>query len=194
MRAALGTIRSRAETDLETRAEPDPVVETVRLLLAHLGVPAREIQAVDVRGAAETLRRLTDGYGTDPRDIVGDALFDEAGAEAVVVRDIPFTSLCRHGLVPFRGRAHVAYLPGTAVVGLSKLARLVDLVAHRLQTPDRLAADVANAVQTSLGAEGVGVRIEAGPCGADRGETVVTQAFLGAFRLPLWRTRLAGML
>lgn len=194
MRAATGTVRSESCTTRAPRDEPDPVVETVRSLLAHLGVPAREIQTVDVRTAAETFRRLTAGYGTDPRDVVGDALFDEAGGEAVVVRDIPFTSLCRHGLVPFGGRAHVAYLPGTAVVGLSKLARLVDLFAHRLQTPDRLAADVANAVQTSLGAEGVGVRIEAGPCGVDRGETVVTQAFLGAFRLPLWRTRLVGLL
>lgn len=174
--------------------EPDPVAEVVLSLLAGLGVPAAEVRAVDADRAARTLRSLTRGYGAEPRDVVGDALFDEAGGEAVVVRDIPFTSLCRHELVPFRGRAHVAYLPGSAVVGLSKLARLVDLFAHRLQTPDRLAAELADAVLTSLGAEGVGVRIDAGPCGTDRGETVVAYAFLGAFRLPLWRARLAGML
>lgn len=187
-------VRSEADTTREARDEPDPVVETLRSLLAHIGVPAPEIQTLDVRGAAETLRRLTRGYGTDPRDLVGDARFAEARGEAVVVRDIPFTSLDRHELVPFGGRAHVAYLRGTSVVGLPKLAGLVELFAHRLQTPESLAADVAEAVQQSFGAEGVGVRIEAERCGVGRGETVVTQAFLGAFRLPLWRTRLAAML
>ncbi len=134
VRAVSGTVRSEADTPRESRDEPDPVVEALPALLACIGAPARETQAVDVRGAAETFRRLTSGYGTDPRDLIGDAGFAEARGEAVVVRDIPFTSLCRHELVPFGGRAHVAYLLGPLVVGFPKLAGLVELVAHRLQS------------------------------------------------------------
>ncbi len=99
--------------------------------------------------------------------------------------------MCREHLVPFYGRAHVAYLPGEAVVGLSKLARLVDLFAHRLQTPSRLADDVARAVQDGLEAKGVAVRgIEARELCPGGSGTVTSSAYLGDFRLPLWRGRL----
>lgn len=98
--------------------------------------------------------------------------------------------MCREHLVPFYGRAHVAYLPGEAVVGLSKLARLVDLFAHRLQTPSRLADDVARGVQDGLEAKGVAVRIEARELCPGGSGTVTSSAYLGDFRLPLWRGRL----
>lgn len=166
----------------------------VRRLLHTLGVPSSDIEALSPALVSSYLHRITDGYHRTPAEVVGDALFDDAGAGPVVVRDIPFVSLGRHDLVPFEGRAHLAYLPGDRVVGLSKLARLVDLFAHRLQTADRLASDVAESVEYQLAARGVWVRIEAGGGEASRGRTVVAQAVRGEFVSAEWRRRLAGLL
>lgn len=137
------------------------------------------------------VRRLLLALGV--AEVVGDALFDDAGAGPVVVRDIPFVSLGRHDLLPFGGRAHLAYLPGERVVGLSKLARLVDLFAHRLQTVERLATEVAGSIECQLAARGVWVRIEARGGEATRGRTVVAQAVRGEFASAEWRRRLAGL-
>lgn len=137
-------------------------------------------------GIADTLSRLTAGYRQSPRDVVGDALFAEKATEPVLVRDIPFTSLCQHHLMPFQGRAHVAYLPGGLVVGLSKLARVVDLFAARLQTQTALTSQVAHGLQSVLDARGVGVWMEARHTCPGSAGTVHTRCVLGDLRLPIW--------
>lgn len=164
----------------------------LRDMLEELGVPERDLDERRLISAANALRHLTQGYDRRPEEIIGDALFDEAGDEPVIVRDIPFVSLCGEHLLPFHGHAHVAYLPGTSVVGLSKLARLVDLYAHRLQTPSRLADNVAQAVLEGLDAKGVAVRIEARQVCPGVSGTVMSQVYLGAFKEPSWWRRLEG--
>lgn len=166
----------------------------LRHLLTELGVPEDTLDDRRLASAVDALRHATQGYGGRPEDVIGNAMFDEAGEEPVLVRDIAFVSMCREHFLPFHGCAHVAYLPGEAVVGLSKLARLVDLFAHRLQTPTRLADEVAAAVMSGLGARGVVVRIEARETCPGASGTVTSNAYLGAFRLPLWRGRLEGLL
>jgi len=110
---------------------------------------------------AKSLLALTSGYGGSPAAVVGDALFTVDARELVLVRDIDVFSLCEHHMLPFFGRAHVGYLPAGRVVGLSKLARLVDLFAKRLQVQERLTQQIADAVQEATGARGVAVVIEA---------------------------------
>lgn len=173
--------------------EHERAADLLRELLAELGVPDDTLDDRRLEGAVDALRHLMRGYGGRPGDVIGDAMFDEAGDEPVIVRDIPFVSMCREHVLPFHGQAHVAYLPGEAVVGLSKLARLVDLFAHRLQTPTSLADEVAEAVMEGLGARGVAVRIEARQVCPGVSGTITSNAYLGAFRLPLWRGRLEAM-
>lgn len=162
-------------------------------LLGELGVPKEDLDERHLAGAIAVMGGLLDGYGRSPEEVVGDARFEEARNEPVVLRDIPFVSMCREHLLPFRGRAHVTYLPGKAVVGLSRLAGLVDLVSHRLQTPSRLADELAHGVERTLGARGVAVRIEAGQLCPGVSGAVTSSAYLGEFRLPLWRGRLEAM-
>src|SRR5215208_6900904 len=110
---------------------------------------------------ARSLSFLTSGYKQDPREVVGSALFDAEYDEMVVVRDVELYSLCEHHLLPFFGRAHIAYLPGDKIVGLSKVARLVEVFARRLQVQERLTTEVANAINDILKPKGVGVVVEA---------------------------------
>ena len=169
------------------------VTELLRSVLVQLGVPGSALDERRLRSAAQALRHLTQGYGRRPEEIIGDALFDEAGGEPVVVRDIPFLSMCDEHLIPFHGHAHVAYLPGRRVVGLSKLARLVDLYAYRLQSPTRLADDIARAVLDGLAAKGVAIRIHARLGCPGTSGTVMSRADLGAFKAPSWRPWLEGL-
>lgn len=161
-------------------------------MLEELGVPESDLDERRLMSAAHALRHFTQGYARRPEEIIGDALFDDAGEEPVIVRDIPFVSMCGEHLLPFHGQAHVAYLPGASVVGLSKLARFVDLYAQRLQTPSRLADNVAQAVLEGLEAKGVAVRIEARQVCPGVSGTVISQVYLGAFKEPSWWRRLEG--
>lgn len=104
---------------------------------------------------------LTSGYKQNPKDILNDALFDSSNNEMVVVRDIEFYSLCEHHLLPFFGRVHCAYIPNQKVIGLSKIPRLVDMFARRLQIQEQLTEQIADALSEHIGAKGVGVVIEA---------------------------------
>lgn len=137
---------------------------------------------------ARSLRGLTDGYGLDIVDVVGDAVFAQEYDEMVVVRDLPFYSLCEHHLLPFFGVCHVAYHPAGRVIGLSKIPRVVDVFAHRLQLQERLTREVAEALQQVLQPAGVGVVIEARHLcmemrGVERtGAQTVTSCLLGVFR------------
>ncbi len=104
---------------------------------------------------------LTSGYKQDPKEILNDALFTSSNNEMVLVRDIEFYSLCEHHLLPFFGRAHIAYIPDKKVLGLSKMPRLVDLFARRLQIQEQLTEQIADAMIEFVGARGVGVVLEA---------------------------------
>jgi GTP cyclohydrolase I len=136
----------------------------------------------------KALRFLTNGYRQDPEKLLNGAMFSVCYDEMVVVKDIEVYSLCEHHLLPFFGKCHVAYIPNKKVVGLSKIARLVNMYARRLQIQERLTSQIAKAIQENLSPEGVGVIIEARHlCMVMRGvekqhSAAMTSAMLGAFR------------
>lgn len=137
---------------------------------------------------AKAMAWLTRGYAQDARGVIGDALFEVDSEQMVLVRDIELYSLCEHHLLPFYGKAHVAYIPDGRVVGLSKLARVVDVFARRLQVQERLTEEIAGALDDVLRPRGVGVVIEAAHMcmmmrGVERqGAMTVTSALRGAFK------------
>ncbi len=161
----------------------------VRHILAALGEnPGREgLQRTPERVEA-SLRWLTRGYTMTVEEAVGDAVFEEAHQSMIMVRDIEVYSLCEHHLLPFYGRAHVAYIPDGRIVGLSKLPRIVEVFARRLQVQERLTDQIADAVMQVLRPAGVGVVIDAAHfCMMMRGvekqnSRTVTSALVGAFR------------
>ena len=135
---------------------------TIRRLLAELGEdPDREGLRETPRRVAKSLEFLTSGYRANIDDVINGALFSVEYNEMVIVRDIDFYSLCEHHLLPFFGRVHVAYIPDGRIVGLSKLPRMVELFARRLQVQERLTTDIAGAIDTVLRPRGVAVVIEA---------------------------------
>jgi GTP cyclohydrolase I len=137
---------------------------------------------------ARALAYMTQGYEQDPKAVINGALFTEQYSEMIVVRDIDFYSLCEHHILPFFGRAHVAYIPNGKILGLSKLARIVDVFARRLQVQERLTDQIADAIMDVLRPTGVGVVIEAAHfCMMMRGvekqnSRTVTSALRGIFR------------
>jgi GTP cyclohydrolase IA len=171
------------------RFEPDELQAVIARLLEELGEDTTREGLVDTpRRVADSLRHLTEGYDLDPAEIVGDALFNEDYDDMVVVRGVNFFSLCEHHLLPFFGRVHVAYLPKGRVVGLSKVPRIVDAFAHRLQLQERLTRQIAEALNEVLEPNGVAVVIEARHlCMEMRGvekqdSDTVTSCMLGTFR------------
>ncbi|MFM1891977.1 MAG: hypothetical protein RLZ44_1054 [Pseudomonadota bacterium] len=162
--------------------------DLVRQVLGRVGEnPAREGLLRTPLRVAKALDFLTSGYEMDAEQVVRDAMFTEDCKEMVVVRDIEFYSLCEHHMLPFFGRAHVAYLPNGRVVGLSKVARVVDVFARRLQVQERLTTQVADALMSTLNPHGVAVVMEAShTCMMMRGvqkqnSTTVTSAMRGSF-------------
>ncbi|MFZ0534320.1 MAG: GTP cyclohydrolase I FolE [Anaerolineales bacterium] len=137
---------------------------------------------------ARMYTELLAGYRVDPINIVNDALFEVTYDEMVIVRDIEFYSMCEHHLLPFMGRAHVAYLPSGRVIGLSKIPRIVDVFAHRLQVQERMTRQIADFINDALMPKGVGVVVEAlHLCTMMRGvkkhnARMTTSAVHGAFR------------
>jgi GTP cyclohydrolase IA len=168
-RATLALRPSRTEGGSVRRApRTSPAVtdgDTATLienLLHRLGEdPAREGLARTPERVAKSLEFLTSGYGQDVHQVVNGAIFEEAYSEMVLVRDVEVYSLCEHHMLPFYGRAHVAYVPDGRIVGLSKLPRLVEVFARRLQVQERLTSDIAEAIDQVLAPQGVGVVIEA---------------------------------
>ena len=140
----------------------DPLATQARAMLAHLGEdPARPGLAETPERFAKAMRFLTGGYEVEPAEVVGRGIFPAEGAGLVVVRDVEFHSLCEHHILPFFGRVHVAYLPGERIIGLSKIPRLVDLYARRLQVQERIVEQVADALVKLLEPKGVLVIAEA---------------------------------
>jgi GTP cyclohydrolase I len=166
-----------------------PIEALVRELLTRVGEdPAREGLRKTPARVAESLSVLTEGYRLDPKEILAGAVYEHEADEMVVIKDIEVYSLCEHHLLPFFGRAHVAYLPAGRIVGLSKLARVVDVYARRLQVQERMTMEVARAIEDALRPRGVGVVIEAYHlCMMMRGvakqnSKTVTSCMLGGFR------------
>jgi GTP cyclohydrolase I len=134
----------------------------VEAVLKELGEsPGRDGLVRTPGRVAKSLRFLTRGYHEDPHQILNDALFDVTYDEMVIVKDIELYSLCEHHLLPFLGRAHVAYIPNGKVVGLSKIPRLVDMYARRLQVQERLTSQIAESLEEILEPKGVAVVVEA---------------------------------
>lgn len=163
-----------------------PLVEGI---LAALGEdPAREGLAKTPDRVEKSLAYLTKGYGEDPLEILNDAVFTEEYSEMVLVKNIKIFSLCEHHLLPFVGLAHVAYVPDKKIVGLSKIARLVDVYARRLQVQERMTMQIAETIQEVLNPRGVGVVLTAEHMcmqmrGVEKQDSVaVTSAMLGLFR------------
>lgn len=183
------------ETRRPTRAEAEAAVRT---LIAWAGDdPTREGLVDTPKRVVRAYEELFAGYDTDPADVL-DRVFSEVAGydDMVLVKDIPFASHCEHHMVPFLGRAHIAYFPAGGVVGLSKLARLVEIYARRLQTQETMTAEITTALEAALTPKGVAVMIEAEHlCMSMRGvakagATTITTRFTGRFReLPAEQVR-----
>ncbi|KTC94409.1 GTP cyclohydrolase I FolE [Legionella erythra] len=136
--------------------------ELYKKILEEIGEdPSREGLRDTPERAANALRYLTKGYAEDLNEIINNALFESDMSEMVIVKEIELYSMCEHHLLPFLGKCHVGYLPSGRVLGLSKIARIVDYFARRLQIQERLTAEIATCIESITGARGVGVVIEA---------------------------------
>jgi len=167
----------------------DTVEEQFRAILEAVGEdPTREGLLRTPHRAAKAMEFLTRGYTQDLSELVNDAVFTTSNNEMVIVRDIELYSLCEHHLLPFTGRAHVAYLPNGKVLGLSKIPRIVDMFARRLQIQEKLTQQIGNCVQEVTDAKGVAVVVEAKHlCAMMRGvqkqnSSMTTSMMLGRFR------------
>ena len=167
----------------------DPLIPLVERLIREVGEdPARQGLLHTPDRVARSLRFLLSGYDLDVADVVNGAVFEESYQEMVLVRDIEVYSLCEHHLLPFFGKAHVAYMPRGRIVGLSKLPRIVEMFARRLQVQERLTTQIAGALDEALDPYGVAVVIEASHlCMMMRGvekqnSRTVTSALTGGFQ------------
>ncbi|RCK75690.1 MAG: GTP cyclohydrolase I [Anaerolineae bacterium] len=178
-----------AETYLDTQIDQPEIEEAVRMILGAIGEnPDREGLLKTPERVARMYEELLSGYRVDPVALVNGAVFDVAYDEMVLVRDIEFYSLCEHHLLPFIGRAHVAYLPRGRIIGLSKIPRIVDMFAHRLQVQERMTRQIADFLDTLLNPIGVAVVVEGlHLCATMRGvkkhgARMTTSSMLGYFR------------
>ncbi len=167
----------------------DPIEESIEKILIALGEdPKREGLVRTPERSEKALRFLTSGYEANLEEIVNGAIFHEKCDEMVLVKDIEFFSLCEHHMLPFHGKAHVAYMPSHKIIGLSKIPRIVDMFARRLQVQERLTQQIARCIQDVLQPRGVGVILEARHfCMMMRGvekqhSGTVTSAMLGLMR------------
>jgi len=175
--------------EVEISHSHDPLEEAVRTLIRELGEnPEREGLSKSPARVARSLRFLTSGYTQDVDKVLNGAFYSVEYDEMVIVKDIEMFSLCEHHLLPFFGRCHIAYIPNKKVIGLSKLPRLVDVFARRLQVQERLTNQIAETIMDKIKPQGVGVVIEAQHlCMIMRGvekqnSVAVTSAMLGSFR------------
>ncbi|MGH7594483.1 MAG: GTP cyclohydrolase I FolE [Gemmatimonadales bacterium] len=164
------------------------IQEQIRAILIDVGEdPDRQgLQRTPLR-VEKSLRFLTQGYRQDAAQVIGEALFEETHHNMVLVRDIEFYSLCEHHMLPFFGKAHVAYIPDGRIVGLSKLARIVDVFGRRLQVQERMTDQIVDALEAELHPAGVGVVLDASHlCMMMRGvqkqgSSTITSAMRGSF-------------
>ncbi len=176
-------------TETQTTLTSASLEELTRELLVRVGEdPQREGLLRTPERFAKAFHYLTKGYNEDPAEVLNGALFSVDYDEMVIVKDIEMFSLCEHHILPFFGKVHIAYIPKGKVLGLSKLPRLVDVFARRLQVQERLTVEIAEAIQNAIHPLGVGVVIEARHlCMMMRGvekqhSATVTSSMIGAFR------------
>ena len=179
----------RAKVLRAAEGSPQEMSGAVRSLLRGIGEdPGRPGLLDTPERVANMLREVTSGYAVDPEAVINGALFQEEGDEPIVVRDILFFSLCEHHMLPFFGLAHVAYIPNGVVVGLSKIPRVVEVFARRLQVQERMTAQIADFLEAKLAPSGVAVVVEGTHlCAVMRGVAqptgvMRTQATRGVFR------------
>jgi GTP cyclohydrolase I len=187
--SAAKRVMTMPKTSTGSAREGEPLEKAYRAILEHIGedVERDGLKRTPER-TAKAMQFLTRGYNEDPAQLLRGALFEVDYDEMVIVKDIEMFSLCEHHLLPFYGKVHVAYLPKGRVIGLSKIPRLVDVFARRLQVQERLTKQIADAIQDVIEPIGVGVVIEARHlCMMMRGvekqhSATVTSTMLGAFR------------
>ncbi len=190
--ARSGTAAQKAsqERGAIDKPRPDKVEDAVRVILRHIGEdPNRDGLKRTPARVAKAYAFLTSGYAKDPKTAINGALFSEQDyQEMILCKDLDFYSLCEHHLLPFMGKAHVAYLPNRKIVGISKLARMVEIYARRLQVQERLTTQIAQTLMSEIDPLGVAVVLEAEHmCMRMRGvekqnSYVTTSAMLGVFR------------
>lgn len=178
-----------AELRMDKELDSEAIESAVKRILTAFGEdPAREGLLNTPERVARMYEELLAGYRTDPVEMVNDALFEVAYDEMVIVRDIEFYSLCEHHMLPFLGRAHVAYIPNGHVIGLSKIPRIVDMFGRRLQVQERMTRQIAEFINELLHPRGVAVVVEAlHLCSMMRGvkkhdARMTTSTMLGAFK------------
>jgi GTP cyclohydrolase I len=185
-----GRAPASVEAGKQPRPSRDEAEKAVQTLIRYAGEdPRREGLAETPERVVRAFDELFSGYGEDPR-LVLDRVFEDVDGygDMVLVRDIPFASHCEHHMVPFLGEAHVAYYPSKGVVGLSKLARVVEIFARRLQTQEAMTVQIAEAIDEALRPRGVAVMLEAEHLCmsmrgvAKRGALTITTQFTGAFK------------
>lgn len=183
------TRRNREDGELDFVKGVEAIKGAVTTILQAVGEdPTRDGLLDTPERYAKALMYFTKGYTQNLNDVINDAIFNEAHDELVIVKDIDIFSMCEHHLVPFHGKAHVGYLPNQKVVGISKLARIVDMFSRRLQVQERLTKQIALAVHDALKPTGVGVIIEASHMcmvmrGVEKpGASTITSCMLGTFR------------
>ena len=196
----------REEIQMQAILEPQSLAEAslqdlIREMLIRLGEdPVREGLQNTPERIERSMQYLTKGYQADPEEVLLSAMFDVAYDEMVIVKDIEMFSLCEHHLLPFFGKVHVAYIPCGKVIGLSKVPRLVDVLARRLQVQERLTTQIAEAIESAIKPHGVGVVVEARHlCMMMRGvekqhSATITSSMLGAFRNKETRDELLALI
>ncbi len=173
-------------TDNDTQAMVEQSVSTILYAIGE--DPSREGLLKTPNRVARMYDEITSGYHTDPVKLVNGALFDVEYDEMVVVKDIEFYSMCEHHMLPFFGKAHVAYIPNGKVIGLSKIPRIVEMYARRLQVQERMTSEIAQFIEETLHPKGVAVIVEgqhmcAMMRGVKKSETnMLTRKFIGAFK------------
>lgn len=189
------------KTETEIREGLDELAGHYKEVLSLLGEdPSREGLEKTPMRVAKAMQVLTRGYRQDAHKVLTDALFEEKYNHMVVVKDIDFFSMCEHHILPFYGKAHVAYIPNGHVTGLSKIARVVDIFSHRLQVQERLTEQIKNCIEETLHPQGVMVVLEAKHMcmqmrGVEKQDSItVTNAYSGVFEKAETRTEFLSMI